>query len=158
MSAITATLTHTRTRSPGVTIAALFCAATGIVAWLAAIIGTFLSPGALSGSNGGIRLVSALLGLGLGALFFAVAAGLWSLRVWAYWAAIVLAAIDLVVYLLAWALGNLPSWAAITNFVIPSVLMLYLLLALNVSEQFEAPPANASATPVARGFGQPLTS
>ena len=103
-------------RPLGVTILAVLAALSGILLLLAALAIASLSilagPAAIipAGLGSGVLLVLSLL-------YLLVAYGLWNGQTWAWWLAVILAALDLVIALLSLNIASL---------IIPAIILWYL--------------------------------
>ena len=110
-----------RGRPIGVAILAILIVLVGVIFFLAAL-GLFLLAGfaAFQGLPTFFGLTGAVLGtvfLVLALVFIGVGLGLWHLRIWAWWLAIIVLVFSIV--------GSL---ADLTGLVIPLILLIYLLL------------------------------
>ena len=112
-------------RPLGVTIIAILVAVDAVVGIISAL--TTLGPAQ------GFAISSLITGV----LYLALAWGLWTLRFWAFWSAVVISAIGLVVTFLALVSGHVTVGNVIV-FIISAVIFVYLLMDRSVRAAFRA--------------------
>jgi hypothetical protein len=118
-----------RKRPTGVTAIAVLVCIQGIFRVLAAI---FFLLGALLG-GWALTTSSVIVGF-LAGLY--IAWGLWTLKRWAYWTAVILLAFDLLVSLFGLTLPISGVWTIWGGVVLPVVVLIYFLAAPNVRRAF----------------------
>jgi len=126
----------TRQRPLGITIIAIVLGIIGILTLLAVILGFV---GVAVFVNNKVLDVIATIVLVFGAVVaiaeIVVAWGLWTLKVWAYWTAVVVEAIRVVHGLYDWLIAHNPG-VSIVSLIIAIVILVYLLADPNVRAAF----------------------
>jgi uncharacterized membrane protein (DUF2068 family) len=112
-------------RPLGVTIIAILVAVAAVVEIISAL--TTL------GSSRGLAISSLVTGV----LYLGLAWGFWTLRFWAFWIAVVVSAIGLVVTFLGLVSGHL-TVTYVIGFIISAVIFVYLLMDRSVRAAFHA--------------------
>lgn len=126
--------TTTRQRPLGISILSIILIVFGVLALLAAILGIV----ALSAVNGGAVSAAVTIALIIGAILsianIVVGWGLWTLKRWAFWTAVIVEVINLLYDLYSW-LGAHNS-TAIISLVVALVILIYLFADRNVRAAF----------------------
>jgi uncharacterized membrane protein (DUF2068 family) len=126
----------TRQRPLGITIIAIVLGIIGILTLLAVILGfvgvaVFVNNKVLDA----IATIVLVFGAVVAIAEIVVAWGLWTLKVWAYWTAVVVEAIRVVHGLYDWLIAHNPG-VSIVSLIIAIVILVYLLADPNVRAAF----------------------
>jgi hypothetical protein len=128
-----------RKRPTGVTAIAVLLCIQGIFRVLAAIfflLGALLGGWVLTTSSVIVGFLAGVLVLLLGLAWLYIAWGLWTLKRWAYWTAVILLAFDLLISLFGLTLPISGVWTIWGGVVLPAVVLIYFLAAPNVRRAF----------------------
>jgi hypothetical protein len=111
----------------------------GVALWVAVFGGLILTANGSVSSGAALGAVSAIVGIigiivGLVELLFAW--GLWTLKPWAFWATVIIEAVNLLSGLIALIQHQYSGWAAVSTMIIPAIILIYFLADSNVRAAF----------------------
>lgn len=126
-----------RQRPCGVMLMVIFLFLQGIFMLIAGIFGIFgLVVLVFNPSQGGALLTHGIIYFTLGILSIAFSIGMFLLKPWAFWAAITIAAFNLVVSLIVLVQTGFTSWGHFFNAIFSLVVLLYFLTDNDVRAAF----------------------
>lgn len=111
----------------------------GVALWVAAFGGLVLTATGSVSSGAALGMLGVIVGIisiivGLVELFFAW--GLWTLKPWAFWATVIIEAVNLLSGLIALFQHQYSGWAAMSSMIIPAIILIYFLADSNVRAAF----------------------
>lgn len=111
----------------------------GVALWVAVFGGAILTASGASSSGaplgaGGVAVGISVVIVGLVELLFAW--GLWTLKRWAFWATIIIEAINLLSGLIAFFQHRSGTWETVSIIVIPAIILIYFLADSRVRAAF----------------------
>ncbi|HEX6555471.1 MAG TPA: hypothetical protein VF026_22110 [Ktedonobacteraceae bacterium] len=128
-----------RKRPTGVTAIAVLVSIQGIFNVLVGIfflLGALLGGWVLTTSSVILGFLAGVLVLLLGLALIYMSWGLWTLKRWAYWTAVILLAFDLLVSLFGLTLPISGVWTIWGGIVLPAVVLIYFLAAPSARKAF----------------------